>query len=138
MVGDLTKEFKNKYHDLFLNQKVKYKGILNYKQLLNEMYKSDVFVFPSRAEGSARVIFEAMAAGCAIITTPNTGSIVKNNVNGFLINSGNSNQLYNSMKKFISKPNLINSFGKVNQKLIRVKYNPKIYGEKLIQLYNSI
>ena len=138
LVGGLTKEFKNKYHDLFLNQKVKYKGILNYKQLLNEMYKSDVFVFPSRAEGSARVIFEAMAAGCAIITTPNTGSIVKNNVNGFLINSGNSNQLYNSMKKFISKPSLVNNFGKVNQKLIRVKYNPKIYGEKLIQLYNSI
>ena len=42
------------------------------------------------------------------------------------------------MKKFISKPSLVNNFGKVNQKLIRVKYNPKIYGEKLIQLYNSI
>ena len=75
--GQITKKFRYKYKELFLDKRVKYLGSLTQKELAEEMSNSDIFLFPSLAEGSANVIFEAMASGCAIITTPNSGSIVK-------------------------------------------------------------
>ena len=66
------------------------------------MSNSDIFLFPSLAEGSANVIFEAMASGCAIITTPNSGSIVKNNHNGFIINPGDAFQLKQKLNYLIN------------------------------------
>lgn len=44
-----------------------------------------VLIFPTRAEGSARIVAEALAAGCFVITTPNAGSVVRDGVDGFLV-----------------------------------------------------
>ena len=46
------------------------------------MSRAEVFVFPSLAEGSARVVAMAMAAGCYVITTPNSGSVVRDGAMG--------------------------------------------------------
>lgn len=43
-------------------------------QLAELMSESDIFVLPTRAEGSARVIAEAGFAGCFIVTTKEAGS----------------------------------------------------------------
>jgi glycosyltransferase involved in cell wall biosynthesis len=46
---------------------------------------ADVFLFPSLCEGSATVCYEAMAAGLPVICTPNTGSVVRDGQEGFLV-----------------------------------------------------
>ncbi|TFH47206.1 MAG: glycosyltransferase, partial [Lysobacterales bacterium] len=46
---------------------------------------ADVFVLPSICEGSAVVTYEALAAGIPVICTPNTGSIVRHGVDGFIV-----------------------------------------------------
>ncbi|NTU70012.1 glycosyltransferase family 4 protein, partial [bacterium] len=59
----------------------------NYKEYIDEYYpvvprnemksiyeKSDIFVLPSLFEGSALVVYEALAHGMACIVTPNTGA----------------------------------------------------------------
>jgi len=46
---------------------------------------ADVFVLPSIYEGSAGVIYEALAAGLPVITTPNAGSVVQDGVEGFIV-----------------------------------------------------
>jgi glycosyltransferase involved in cell wall biosynthesis len=51
-------------------------GILDRPALANEMLTNHVLFLPTLAEGSARVVSEAMAAGCAILTTPNAGSLL--------------------------------------------------------------
>ena len=48
---------------------------------------------PASVEGSARVVFEALAAGCYVITTPNAGSIVKDEVHGALVEPGSADGL---------------------------------------------
>jgi len=47
--------------------------------------QADVFVFPSLQEGSALVTYEALACGLPVITTPNTGSVVRDGVEGFIV-----------------------------------------------------
>ena len=46
---------------------------------------ADVFLLPSICEGSATVTYEALAAGLPVICTPNTGSIVRDGEEGFIV-----------------------------------------------------
>ena len=46
---------------------------------------ADVFLLPSLCEGSATVTYEAMAAGLPVVCTPNTGSLVRDGRDGFVV-----------------------------------------------------
>ena len=46
---------------------------------------AEVFVLPSLCEGSATATYEALAAGLPVVATPNTGSVVRDGVEGFLV-----------------------------------------------------
>ena len=46
---------------------------------------ADVFLLPSLCEGSATVVYEALAAGLPVICTPNTGSVVRDGIDGFIV-----------------------------------------------------
>lgn len=53
---------------------------------MDKLYRwADVFVLPSICEGSAMVTYEAMIYGLPIITTFNTGSIVRDGLDGFIV-----------------------------------------------------
>jgi glycosyltransferase involved in cell wall biosynthesis len=54
-------------------------------ELAKNMQNSDVFLFPSRAEGGARVVTEAMCMGMPIITTYNSGSPINHLQEGIII-----------------------------------------------------
>jgi glycosyltransferase involved in cell wall biosynthesis len=57
---------------------------------VKDLYQwADVFVLPSICEGSAMVTYEAMSAGLPIITTYNSGSIVRDGIDGFIVPSRN-------------------------------------------------
>lgn len=45
---------------------------------------ADVFLLPSVCEGSATVVYEALAAGLPVVTTPNAGSVVRDGLDGFI------------------------------------------------------
>ena len=55
----------------------------------SELHKSydwaDVFFLPSICEGSATVIYEALSCGLPVLTTPNSGSPVREGVDGFVV-----------------------------------------------------
>ncbi|HEX6979635.1 MAG TPA: glycosyltransferase family 4 protein [Alphaproteobacteria bacterium] len=46
---------------------------------------ADIFVYPSLHEGSALAIYEALASGLPVVTTPNSGSVVRDGQDGFLV-----------------------------------------------------
>lgn len=65
------------------------------KEILNT---SDILVTPSYSEGMPTVILEAMSQGLAIIAT-DVGAVAKlvDNSNGWLINPGNTSELFNTI-----------------------------------------
>lgn len=53
---------------------------------MSELYDwADVFVLPSIVEGSAMVTYEALMSGLPIITTHNAGSLVRHEVDGYIV-----------------------------------------------------
>lgn len=53
---------------------------------MKDLYNwADVFVLPSICEGSAMVTYEALLAGIPTITTDNSGSIVRDGIDGAIV-----------------------------------------------------
>jgi glycosyltransferase involved in cell wall biosynthesis len=60
---------------------------------------ADVFLFPSHCEGSATVCYEALAHGVPVICTPNTGSVVRDGVEGFIVEAGDVEAMVSRLER---------------------------------------
>ena len=138
IAGGINFEIIKKLPAFFSHSRVKYLGILARSELAQHMVESEVFVFPSFAEGSARVVFEALAAGCYVITTTNSGSIVKDEVNGALIAPNDVDALAEAIRHAILQREKVIEIGLDNAKIVRTQYRQEHYGNELCKLYDSL
>lgn len=79
--------------------------------LAEELPKNDVYVFPSTLEGSAKSVYEALACGLPVITTPESGSIVRHGTDGLLVPSGDEEELLAAMRTLYESPELRRGYG---------------------------
>lgn len=135
---DINKKLLDKHKKFFQQKRVKRLGNLSKKNLFTQFHISDVLILPSFHEGSPRAIMEAMASGCFIITTENSGSIVKNNVNGIIVPPNDSVDLMKALDFCIKNKREVLEKGYDNQKLIKKYFRKKNYISNLIDFYNSI
>ena len=72
--------------------------------IISEIRKADVIVLPSYREGMSRTLLEAASSGRALITTdvPGCREIVRDQVNGLLVEPKNSHDLLEKMEYFIN------------------------------------
>jgi len=140
VAGGIDPELRSsKTHINFFNQPyVNYKGIVKRSDLPSLLADNSIFVFPSYCEGSARVIFEAMAAGCYIITTPNSGSIVKDGVHGAVVPPGDPVALASAINFALNNEHLVSEIGASNSDLVISSYNQKNYADNIINVYEKI
>jgi glycosyltransferase involved in cell wall biosynthesis len=78
---------------------VKFLGIVPRSEVSQQYEWADIFCLPSLVEGSATVTYEAMASGLPIVTTPQSGSIVREGVDGFLIPPGNATAIVEALRR---------------------------------------
>jgi glycosyltransferase involved in cell wall biosynthesis len=117
---------------------VRVSGFVPRSELTSYMLRSPVFVFPSYCEGSARVIFAAMASGCFIITTPNSGSIVRHMENGLVVPAGDAKALADAIKWALENPDAVAEIGWENSMLIRKEFTQAHYAQKVVEVYRRI
>jgi glycosyltransferase involved in cell wall biosynthesis len=67
---------------------------------------ADVFVFPSLFEGSAVVTYEALACGLPSIVSPNSGSVVRDGIEGFVVSPRDVDALAARMEQLGNDPAL--------------------------------
>ena len=70
------------------------------------MAAADVFVFPSLFEGSAVVTYEALACGLPCVVTPAAGSVVRDGIEGFLVEPRDVDRLAERMEQLGNMPEL--------------------------------
>jgi hypothetical protein len=66
----------------------------------------DMFLFPSTCEGSAGSVMEAMAMGLPIVTTFNSGSVVRDGVEGFICGKEDVEAMAAAVEKLASDASL--------------------------------
>lgn len=96
-----------------LEKNVKFLGKVVDKRAKKEIYNiTDVFVLNTFYEGMSNVLLEAMAAGCAVITTRAGGNEeFVNSENGILVDYDNNQQIRESVLKLLSNPELSSKLG---------------------------
>jgi len=122
IVGDGTQ--KNELKNLCIKNKINDVFFVGFKQReeLPRYYAiSDLFVLPSTQEVWGLVLNEAMCCGLPIITTNKVGAsvdLITDGVNGYVVESRNTEQLYEAMKKILSDPEVVARMGKASKEII--------------------
>jgi glycosyltransferase involved in cell wall biosynthesis len=96
---------------------------------------ADVFVLPSRAEGSALVTYEAMAAGVPSVVTAQTGSVLRDGRDGFVVPSCDPPQLAQRLRELHAQPQLRKAMGASARRAIEERWTWRHYGQRLTKLW---
>lgn len=136
--GAVDREGRAAFGRFQADPRVTYHGNLLPGELAARMAEADVFVFPTLAEGSARVIFEAMAAGCYIVTTANAGSVAVDGVHGALVPPGDPDALAAALRAAAQDRARVAQIGRANAELVARDYRQAGYGTRLFELYERL
>ncbi|MFQ3574916.1 MAG: glycosyltransferase family 4 protein [Cytophagales bacterium] len=111
-------------------------------QELSKLYHAcDIFCLPSYWEGLANVLCEAMASGCAVVTTAVSGhpEVVVSGYSGELVQAKSVESLTSALEKLIENPMLRNELGKNARKMAETKImSHEDNAKKLLSLFEKL
>ena len=100
---------------------------------------ADVFVLPSRTEGLPNALLEAMAAGCAIVTTdvPGCRDLVRHEETGLVVPFGDTTALASAIARLLSDRQLANSLGAAAATEVAANWTAERMRADYLQLYRE-
>lgn len=107
---------------------IEFLGFKTGKELQNLFSRALVFCLPSIAETFGLVLLEAMASGCAIVST------VPLDYKGVKVQYGDNKSLKHAIRELMDNPKLAERLGKENVKIAR-KYDWEVFVDSLENLY---
>ena len=137
---------KNDSHSQWLNNAIAVLGLKERVTLVGRVesevarrtyQRHDVFVLPSHREGFPNVVLEAMEAGIPVIAT-RVGAIpeiVRDSVDGFLIDVGNTDALSGYLKWFMDHPDERVRMGRSAKERVITQYSTERIASLWINLY---
>jgi glycosyltransferase involved in cell wall biosynthesis len=93
---------------------VRFRGFVHREELAELYARAEVLVFPTHSDPWGLVVNEAMACGLPIIASELAGCVpdlVANAENGFIVPSGNVDELARAMRTLLSNPALAREMG---------------------------
>jgi alpha-maltose-1-phosphate synthase len=94
---------------------------------------ADLFVYPSLHEGSAIAIYEALASGLPVITTANSGSVIRDGSEGFIVPIRSIDALKEKILLFYQNRSLRAEMGH-NARALAEQFSWQAYRTKLSNL----
>lgn len=97
---------------------------------------ADVFLLPSICEGSATAVYEALAAGLPVVTTENTGTVVRDGVDGFVVPIRDGTAIAERLSR-LADPALREEMA-ANAAARAAEYTVTRYGERLLSALDAL
>jgi glycosyltransferase involved in cell wall biosynthesis len=97
---------------------------------------ADVFVLPSVVEGSATVTYEALMSGIPVITTANSGSIVRDGESGRIVAVRNATAIAEAIAEYAEDRTLLERHRK-GALAARTEADVQRYARDLLRLFGS-
>lgn len=140
--GELEKQIKDYVEQNGLSEYVSVLGAISPDEVRDKMEQSGIYLFTSdRKEGWGAVLNEAMNSGCAVVAGDQAGAsnyLIKNNTNGIMYPSGNTDELYKAIKFLLDNPSEQIRMGKNAYNTIIGEWNAEVAAERLICLAEAI
>ncbi|MEA5516915.1 glycosyltransferase family 4 protein [Nodularia sp. UHCC 0506] len=106
-------------------------------EILNHYAWADVFLLPSICEGSATVVYEALAAGLPVICTPNAGSVIRDGKEGFIVPIRNHDAISDKLELLAVNPELRIEMSK-NARQRANEFTLDAYKKRLLEILANI
>jgi glycosyltransferase involved in cell wall biosynthesis len=120
-----------------LTQNLEFLGRVARTEIYQEFAQADIFVLPTLAEGSASVIYEALAVGLPVITTHAAGSVIRDGVEGFIVPEGDAAILAARIQELVENRELRNQMSIAAR--VRAKdFTWQQYSAQLLSILESL
>ncbi len=140
--GVLEPQLRAMISELHLEGCVQLLGSLRPEQVRCEMERSRIFLLTSdRREGWGAVLNEAMNSGCAVVASDAVGAtpfLVKDGVNGRVYHSGDTQELYEKVRRLLDDTAAQERFGKNAYETITDTWNAQVAAGRLCELIRVI
>lgn len=137
LVGSVDPSIKDVLNDYKKLINLEVKGFVKHDKI-NELYNNaDIFIFPSLRESSAKIIYEALASGLPVITTYNTGSVIEDDKQGFIVPTKSPESIKDRILFLYNNPEERKKMSKAARRLAE-NYTWEDYGERVCDIYEKI
>jgi len=110
--------------------------VLGFKRdLENYLNQGSVYVFPSRLEGSAKTIYEAAATGLPMITTREAGDVVRDGVEGIIVQPGDVDAIAAAIEHLYRHPEIVASMSAAARQRVVGNFTWDHYRTRLLAAY---
>jgi glycosyltransferase involved in cell wall biosynthesis len=117
--------------------RVQFVGAVPHSQVAEWLRKFDVFFFPSTCEGSAGAVLEAMSAGLPIITTLNSGSWVRDGIDGFIRSYDDIDGFEQALRQLDDDRDLLQRMGESARARV-LAYDLNAYQNNLLRFFERV
>ena len=106
---------------------------------LAELFRhSSMLAFPSLAEGSAFVVYEAMCSGLPVVVTPEAGSVARHGQDGLVVPARDVDALAEALRHLHENPSLARQMGRSGRDRILGGYTWGHYQQRVGEAYYAI
>lgn len=139
LIGSIMREMKPVLDKLPMEQ-VEMPGPVPKKDLLEYLSRSHVLVLPSIDEGFGMVQGEAMACGCPVIATSNTGAenLFTDGTEGFIVPPRDSRALADRLQQLADDPALQQQMSAASLERVQHLGGWNDYGDRWVQLLREV
>ena len=110
--------------------------VLGFKRdLENYLNHGTVYVFPSRLEGSAKTIYEAAACGLPMITTREAGDVVRDGVEGIILQPADVDSIAAAIEHLYRHPEIVASMSAAARQRVVENFTWDHYRARLLGAY---
>jgi glycosyltransferase involved in cell wall biosynthesis len=143
LAGSIHNDVKERLLEITNNEKwLEIMGELPYDEVIRQMLLCEIFVLPTYTEGFPNVILEAMACGCAIITTP-VGAIPEmlepenEKQFGILTRVKDVDSLKRAIISFISENQVKYNYGNNARERVIERYTMEAIWSKMVDIWEN-
>jgi glycosyltransferase involved in cell wall biosynthesis len=97
--------------------------------------QSTVHIFPSQWEGSAKVIYEAAACGLPQITTREAGDVVRDGVEGIIVQPGDVDVIAAAIERLHAHPEIVEQMGSAARRRVVQNFTWDHFRTRLLDAY---
>lgn len=117
---------------------IKYIGFVPQDELKRYLSQSDIYIFPSLAEGCASSGMEALCAGMPVISTQESGLPIQHLETGYIIPSKSSKAIAQAIKEVATDKVLRERIGMAAADMIKRQYTWEKYAELVVECYKKV
>ncbi|MER8785432.1 glycosyltransferase family 4 protein [Mesorhizobium sp. M1006] len=119
-----------------LGKSIRLMGPQSFGVVQSAYQNADVLILPSYLEGSAMVVYEAMSFGLPCLVTRQTGAIVTDAVDGFVVEAGDIDAIQGIFEQILADPGKLQD---VSERSVEAagRVSAELYGDRLIRAIAS-